>query len=66
MTETPSPRLNVSKVGLLVGAALIAVGVYGTVTYFRSGGHGLTALRALVAVPVGVVAMILSFRPRAG
>lgn len=64
MTEPPTARLDVSKVGLLVGVALIAFGVYAAVAYFRSGGHGLTALRALAAVPVGVVAIVLSFRRR--
>ena len=56
------PRLDVSKVGLLIGVALIAFGVYATVAYFRSGhGHAMTMLRALVGIPLGAVAIYLSF-----
>jgi hypothetical protein len=61
MPPTTYARLDVSKVGLLVGLALLAFGVYASVSYFRSGGHGATALRALVALPVGVAAIALSF-----
>jgi len=63
MSGSPFPRLDVSKVGLLIGLAVLAFGVYTSVTYFRSGGHGhaATALRALVAIPVGLAAVYLSF-----
>lgn len=62
MSGAAYPRLDVSKVGLLIGLALIAFGLYTTVTYFRSGhGHAMTLLRALVGIPLGVVAIYLSF-----
>ncbi|MFL5306812.1 MAG: hypothetical protein ACJ8F1_16465 [Polyangia bacterium] len=61
MLSTPYARLDVSKVGLLVGLAVLAFGVYASVSYFRSGGHAMTALRALAALPVGVTAIVLSF-----
>ncbi|HVT08520.1 MAG TPA: hypothetical protein VHO67_13760 [Polyangia bacterium] len=63
MSGSPFPRLDVSKVGLLIGLAVLAFGVYTSVTYFRPGGHGhgATALRALIAIPVGLAALYLSF-----
>ena len=63
MTEIPHARVDVSKVGLLVALALLAFGLYTAVAYFRSGGqgHGMTVLRALVAVPLGCIGIYLSF-----
>ncbi len=62
MTGAAHPRLEISKVGVLIGLALLAFGLYTTVTYFRSGhGHAMTLLRALAAVPLGAVAVYLSF-----
>jgi len=53
----------VSKVGIVLGLALLAFGAYTLVTYFRPGGHGhaVTLLRAAAAVPLGAVAIYLSF-----
>ena len=63
MSASPHPRLDVSKVGLLIGVGLILFGAYTLFSYFRPGGHGhaMAMLRGAVAVPLGPVIIYLSF-----
>src|SRR4249920_2320399 len=58
---TPAPQLMASKVGVALGVTLLAFGGYVVISYVARGGHAMTLLRALVALPVGVVAIYLSF-----
>jgi hypothetical protein len=61
MGSSAGPQLFVSKVGVAIGLALLAFGVYATATHVTRGGHAVTLLRALVALPIGVVVIYLSF-----
>jgi len=62
MDPAPSPQLMISKAGIAVGLALLAFGAYTTISYFARGGHATTLLRAIAAVPLGAVAIYLSFQ----
>jgi hypothetical protein len=62
MDPAPSPQLMISKAGIAVGLALLAFGAYTTISYFARGGQATTLLRAVAAVPLGVVAIYLSFQ----
>ena len=52
----------VSKPGIAIGVALLAFGAYTTISYFSRGGHAMTLLRAIAALPIGAVAIYLSFQ----
>jgi len=62
MDPAPSPQLLISKAGIAVGLALVAFGAYTTISYFYRGGHAMTLLRGVAAVPLGAVAIYLSFQ----